>query len=328
MVLTSLFKNTNPTNLNMIVSGDDAFLNDYLIRSYINNDQFFDYEKITVDCESDGLDELIASLTESSLFSTKKIIRINKPFFLLNKSIKKYQKNIQQLTDIIEHLADLDDIIVINASYEKIDRRKKITKLILRNFNVVTPQIKPYEVASVTKAIIKNQGYTISQSALQLLVERSDQVLDTILSNFEKLKVASLNNKITEELVTSNVDISLDQNIFAILESAFKKNYVEAISRLDNQLREGSNPVQLLAVFENQIELLLVVKTLAARKRSENDIVKELGVHPYRVKLALQNRISVQKLKVLLKNAILLDYNYKNGNYRSDNFLRMFILEI
>lgn len=328
MVLTSLFKNTNPTNLNMIVSGDDAFLNDYLIRSYINNDQFFDYEKITVDCESDGLDELIASLTESSLFSTKKIIRINKPFFLLNKSIKKYQKNIQQLTDIIEHLADLDDIIVINASYEKIDRRKKITKLILRNFNVVTPQIKPYEVASVTKAIIKNQGYTISQSALQLLVERSDQVLDTILSNFEKLKVASLNNKITEELVTSNVDISLDQNIFAILESAFKKNYVEAISRLDNQLREGSNPVQLLAVFENQIELLLVVKTLAARKRSENDIVKELGVHPYRVKLALQNRISVQKLKVLLKNAILLDYNYKNGNYRLDNFLRMFILEI
>lgn len=151
---------------------------------------------------------------------------------------------------------------------------------------MVEPQIRPYEVASTTKALIKDEGYIITQSALQLLIERSDQVIDTILSNYQKLKMVATDNKITEKSVMQNVDLSLAQNIFAILESALDKNYREAVERLDNQLREGTNPIQLLAVFENQLELILVVKILAQRGRSEPQIVKELGVHPYRVKLA------------------------------------------
>ncbi len=193
---------------------------------------------------------------------------------------------------------------------------------------MVEPQIRPYEVASTTKALIKDEGYIITQSALQLLIERSDQVIDTILSNYQKLKMVATDNKITEKSVMQNVDLSLAQNIFAILESALDKNYREAVERLDNQLREGTNPIQLLAVFENQLELILVVKILAQRGRSEPQIVKELGVHPYRVKLALRNRLKIDKLENLLRDAIDLEFKYKNGTYREDNFLKLFILNV
>ena len=161
---------------------------------------------------------------------------------------------------------------------------------------------------------------------MQLLIERSDQVIDTILSNYSKLKVIAEDKKITEKAVDQNIDLSLAQNVFSILDSALTGDYKIAIQRLDDQLKEGSNPIQLLAVFENQIELLLVVKILAKRGRTETQIVKELGVHPYRVKLALQNKISVNKLKQMLEQTIELDYKYKNGTYREDNFLKMFIL--
>ena len=193
---------------------------------------------------------------------------------------------------------------------------------------MVEPQIRPYEVASTTKALIKDEGYIITQSALQLLIERSDQVIDTILSNYQKLKMVATDNKTTEKSVMQNVDLSLAQNIFAILESALDKNYREAVERLDNQLREGTNPIQLLAVFENQLELILVVKILAQRGRSEPQIVKELGVHPYRVKLALRNRLKIDKLENLLRDAIDLEFKYKNGTYREDNFLKLFILNV
>ena len=193
---------------------------------------------------------------------------------------------------------------------------------------MVEPQIRPYEVASTTKALVKDEGYIITQSALQLLIERSDQVIDTILSNYQKLKMVATDNKITEKSVMQNVDLSLAQNIFAILESALDKNYREAVERLDNQLREGTNPIQLLAVFENQLELILVVKILAQRGRSEPQIVKELGVHPYRVKLALRNRLKIDKLENLLRDAIDLEFKYKNGTYREDNFLKLFILNV
>ncbi|KAB1973136.1 DNA polymerase III subunit delta [Lactobacillus crispatus] len=328
MTLLSLFKNTNNNNPHTLIWGADDFLNDYLVRSYAKEDRFKDLEHVTVDCESDGLDELIASLTESSLFSEQKFIVVKNPFFLTAKASKKLQKQIDDLQKIFENLADLEDVVVIVASYEKIDRRKKLTKTVLKQFNVVEPQIRPYEVASTTKALIKDEGYIITQSALQLLIERSDQVIDTILSNYQKLKMVATDNKITEKSVMQNVDLSLAQNIFAILESALDKNYREAVERLDNQLREGTNPIQLLAVFENQLELILVVKILAQRGRSEPQIVKELGVHPYRVKLALRNRLKIDKLENLLRDAIDLEFKYKNGTYREDNFLKLFILNV
>lgn len=328
MTLLSLFKNTNNNNPHTLIWGADDFLNDYLVRSYAKEDRFKDLEHVTVDCESDGLDELIASLTESSLFSEQKFIVVKNPFFLTAKVSKKLQKQIDDLQKIFENLADLEDVVVIVASYEKIDRRKKLTKTVLKQFNVVEPQIRPYEVASTTKALIKDEGYIITQSALQLLIERSDQVIDTILSNYQKLKMVATDNKITEKSVMQNIDLSLAQNIFAILESALDKNYREAVERLDNQLREGTNPIQLLAVFENQLELILVVKILAQRGRSEPQIVKELGVHPYRVKLALRNRLKIDKLENLLRDAIDLEFKYKNGTYREDNFLKLFILNV
>lgn len=328
MTLLSLFKNTNNNNPHTLILGADDFLNDYLVRSYAKEDRFKDLEHVTVDCESDGLDELIASLTESSLFSEQKFIVVKNPFFLTAKVSKKLQKQIDDLQKIFENLADLEDVVVIVASYEKIDRRKKLTKTVLKQFNVVEPQIRPYEVASTTRALIKDEGYIITQSALQLLIERSDQVIDTILSNYQKLKMVATDNKITEKSVMQNVDLSLAQNIFAILESALDKNYREAVERLDNQLREGTNPIQLLAVFENQLELILVVKILAQRGRSEPQIVKELGVHPYRVKLALRNRSKIDKLENLLRDAIDLEFKYKNGTYREDNFLKLFILNV
>ncbi|WP_297950498.1 DNA polymerase III subunit delta [uncultured Lactobacillus sp.] len=328
MTLLSLFKNTNNNNPHTLVWSGDDFLNDYLVRSYAKEDRFKDLEHVNVDCESDGLDELIASLTESSLFSEQKFIVVKNPFFLTAKVPKKFQKQIDDLQKIFENLTDLEDVVVIVASYEKLDRRKKLTKTVLKQFNVVEPQIRPYEVAAITKALIKEEGYTITQSALQLLIERSDQVIDTILSNYQKLKMAAADNKITEKAVMQNVDLSLAQNIFAILEAALNKNYREAIERLNNQLREGTNPIQLLAVFENQLELILVVKILAQRGRSEAQIVKELGVHPYRVKLAMRNRLKVDKLENLLRDAIELEFKYKNGTYHEDNFLKLFILNV
>ena len=328
MTLLSLFKNSNNSNAQTLILGSDSFLNDYIARSYIYEESFQELEKVSVDCESDTLDDLIAELTESSLFSQQKIITIKNPFFLTAKVPQKAKKQLDQLQQIFDHIDQLDNKLVIVASYEKLDRRKKLTKTILKKFNVVDTEVKSYEVKKVTKALISAEGYQITEMALQLLLERSDQVLDTVLSNFNKLKMAATENKIDETLVRKNVDLSFAQNVFAVLEAALKHNYREAIARLDNQLREGSNPIQLLAVFENQLELILVAKTLYERGRNETEIVKELGVHPYRVKLALNNKISTNKLASLLEQAIKLDYNYKNGQYRENNFLKLFVLSV
>lgn len=328
MSLLSLFKNSNNNNLQTLIWGTDQFLNDYLAHSYLKEAQFKDFEQVVVDCQSEGLDEVLAALTESSLFSPQKIILIKNPFFLTAKVAKKYKKILKRLDEVLAHVNELSVVVVIVASYAKIDRRKKISKTVLANFNVVQPQVRPYEVQAIAQAIVKAEGYSISRAALQLLVQRSDQVMDTILSNYNKLKMISQGRQISEQEVKENIDLSLAQNVFSILTAALAGNYRQAIERLDDQLRQGLNPIRILAVFENQIELLLVVKILAKRRRSQPQIVQELGVHPYRVKLALQNKMSIARLATMLRQAIELDYHYKNGTFTANNFLQLFILSV
>ena len=250
MTLISLFKQTNPKNANLLIQGPDSFFNDYLVRNYLNQKKFTDLDQVIVDCLEDGLDELMATLTESSLFSSKKIVVVKNPFFLMAKVPQKYKKQIEKLTKIIEHLDDLEDIVAFVANYEKIDRRKKMSKFLLEHVNVVETALKPYEVSGVIKAISKEEGYQITNMALQILIQRSDQVLDAALSNYLKLKnIVGEDKRITETLINENIDRSLSENIFEILTAAFNKNYQEATQRLDDHLREGASAIQLLAIF-------------------------------------------------------------------------------
>lgn len=328
MSLLSLFKNSNPNNPQTLISGADDFLNNYLAHSYVAQSSFAQFEKVHLNCENQGLDELIAALTESSLFAEQKIIIVKQPFFLSSKTVKKYHQQLKKLNDILSHMAETDNVVVMIASYAKIDRRKKICKTILANFNVVQTNLRPYEVTATARAIIRNEGYQISNAALRLLVGRSDQMMDVILNNYQKLKMIAPQRAITSQMIQQNVDLSLNQNIFQILSAAFKGDFRQALPRLRDQLRQGTSPVQLLAVFENQIELLLVVKILAQRGRDQNQIVRELKVHPYRVQLALRSPLKIAELSSLLKSAIILDYHYKDGTYTKPHFLEAFLLSI
>ena len=107
MTLISLFKQTNPKNANLLIQGPDSFFNDYLVRNYLNQKKFSGLDQVIVDCLEDGLDELMATLTESSLFSSQKMVVVKNPFFLMAKVPQKYKKQIEKLTKIIEHLDDL-----------------------------------------------------------------------------------------------------------------------------------------------------------------------------------------------------------------------------
>ena len=101
-----------------------------------------------------------------------------------------------------------------------------------------------------------------------------------------------------------------------------------ATQRLEDHLREGASAIQLLAIFESQLEFLTCVKVLQNRRWSKDQITKELKVNPYRVKLALENKVELSKLTVLLKQAIELDFGYKNGTYHGNEFLKLFLLKI
>ena len=328
MTLISLFKQTKADKDNLLIEGSDSFLNEYIAEDYSKQSKFNSYEKITVDCNDEGLDELIATLMESSLFSQQKLVIVKNPFFLTSKVPQKYKKQVSKLTSILQNLDQLDDTVIFLANYEKIDRRKKISKIVLEQVNLVATKINPYESIAYLKLIAKQEGYQFTRSALSMLEQRTDQVFDSMLSNYLKLKNICDDFKITETMIKQNVEQSLSENIFEILTNAFDGDKLKAIMRLKNHFREGVSVIQLIAVFESQLEFLLAVKILQERRWSKEQIIKELHANPYRVKFALEKRVKAEQLKELVKEIVTLDYNYKNGTYHENEFLEMFILRI
>ncbi|MDO4912176.1 MAG: DNA polymerase III subunit delta [Lactobacillus sp.] len=324
MSLLDIFKVTNNDATPILVSGPDQFLNDYLISSYTAT---LDLEKETLDCQNGDLNELIATLSEASLFAVQKIVIIKNPLFLTSKSGQIPKRQLEQLEKIFEHVAELTDYVIINASYEKLDKRKKLTKLVLDNFKVVETAIKPYEVGDYFKKIVAEEKYHISPKGFEMLLSRSDQVMEYLLSNYLKLKDITDSHDLSDELIDQNIDLSLAQNVFAILEAAYSRKFKEAELRLDDQIRYGSNPIQLVAVFESQLELIMLTKLLAEKGYREADIAKEIGVHPYRIKLANRIRLNFRQVKKLYREVVELEYGYKNGTYQEDTYLKLFLLK-
>ena len=201
MALINLFKPSNIKIPHTLIFGPDAYLNEYVTKDFVKQEKFEDLEQTIIDCSEDGLDELMASLTESSLFSQQKIIIVKNPFFLTAKVATKFKKQVDKLQVILDHLQELDNIVIFIASYEKIDKRKKIVKTLLQQVNLVETRFRPYEISGLIKGISRSEGYTLTNQALQLLIQRSDQVLDTALSNYVKLKNISDNQTIKESLV-------------------------------------------------------------------------------------------------------------------------------
>ncbi len=324
-MIISLFPNRNEQKNSVLLSGKDALLNDYVAKAYLKRKEFETYEHVVIDCEENGLNDLVGIASESSLFYQQKLVLVRNPFFLTSKSSKTVRKQLLQLEKIFSQLDKRQDVFVFEANYDKLDRRKKITKILLEQCHVVKTDLKTYQIDAFIRQLAKLEGYQFDRDAEKLLMMRSDQVLDITLANFNKLKFVVSDHRITYNDVAKNIDQTLAQNVFEILTVALRGKMKEAILRLKDYIHEGANPVQLLAIFENQLEFLLCVKLLQPQK-SEQQIATTLNSHPYRVKLAMANQVSVHRLKKLLNYAISLDYGYKTGKYRDSLFLELFLL--
>ena len=55
-------------------------------------------------------------------------------------------------------------------------------------------------------------------------------------------------------------------------------------------LRNGEEPIMLTSLIASQIRLMIHVETLRKKGYQQHQIAKTLKVHPYRVKLMMENR--------------------------------------
>ena len=274
------------------------------------------------DLNNDLVKDMIDDCETFSLFQDKKIvIADNANMFTGTTSkdseiIEKYLNNINPST-----------ILIFIVHNEKIDSRKKNTKLISTKGKIIEFN-NEINIENIVRKELKE--YSIDNKTIQLLINRVGNNPLIIKNEINKIKQYKDQNKtITEEDIIKITTKTIDIDIFKLIDNIVKGNKDEAIEIYKEMLKVNEEPLKIVIMLANQFRLMYQSKELLKKGYSEKDIASILKVHPYRVKLALQNSRTYDSKKLLkyISDLADIDIGIKTGVKSKDLSLELFILK-
>ena len=283
------------------------------------------FDKLNIsyyDLENDQIKNVIEDAKTISLFEENKLIICeNANVFTGNTSkdaeiIENYLNNVNPNTTLV---------FVVNN--EKIDQRKKITKQIKKIGKIIEFNDNINEFDLVKKSL---KDYKINKEDIILLINRVGNNPSILEQELEKIKIYKDKDKnITKEDIINLTTKNIDTDIFKLIDYIVKNNKNKALEIYNEMLKINEEPLKIIIMLANQFRIMYQSKELSKKGYTEKDIADTLKIHPYRVKLALQNSKNYDS-KILLsyiRDLADMDINIKTGKINKDLALELFILK-
>lgn len=274
------------------------------------------------DLNNDMLSLALEDVKTVSLFGDKKLVIIDNANMFTGSTSKDSDLIEQYLNHINESI-----ILILIVHNDKLDTRKKITKLInkvgkVKEFN------DELDVTSLVRKLFKD--YNIDYQTIKLFIDRVGNNPLIIKNEINKIKIYKGNDKnISEEDILNLTTKLIEIDIFKLIDYIVRKNKEKALELYYEMLKMNEEPIKIVVILANQFRIIYQAKELLKKGYSEKDIASTLKIHPYRVKLAIQNGRNYTS-DILLKNLNALadiDIGIKTGTINKDLALELFILK-
>lgn len=276
--------------------------------------------------EEVSLKTIIDEANSFSLFAEKRGIIVDNAYIFTGTTNKKLPEQDTSLLEQYLKNPNPDTILIFNVIKEKIDVRKKITKIIKETGKIFDLNVLDNKVGTVKKQF---GNYKISDSDCRYFINRVGDNFSIIIQDINKIKTYKGNDDlITKKDIDALTTPSIDMNLFHLIENIVSKNTKEALTSYNTMVKYGEEPFVILISLANQFRLFYQVKRLAYLGYSENKIAEVLDVHPFRVKKALEkrNQFSSEQLLTYLDKLGELDYKIKSGQIDKNIGFELFLL--
>ena len=272
--------------------------------------------------ENDDINDVIDDANTISLFDDNKLIICeNALMFMRGITI-----NSDVVLDYLNN-PNPNTTILFTLNNETIDGVKKITKLI-KKVGTVKEFNEEVNINNLVKKEFKD--YNISSSTINLLISRVGNNPLILENEINKIKIYKDSDKtITDEDIINLTHKNVDIDIFKLIDYIVKDNKDKALEIYYEMLKINEEPIKIIIMLSNQFRIMYQSKELLKKGYTEKDIAATLKIHPYRVKLAIQNSRSYSS-KTLLKyinDLADMDINIKTGKTNKDLALELFILK-
>ncbi|AYW48634.1 DNA polymerase III subunit delta [Tetragenococcus osmophilus] len=316
-----------------LVLGTEKYLQKQIRQAFIESLQLDvdDLNFAEFDMEEDSVDAVIDEAESMPFFGDYRLVFVENPFILTAE--KKTNAPEHDLDRLISYLKDpvTSTILVFFANYEKLDERKKISKQLKKNAEVIdVAPMNEGEVRRFLQQTLDNEAITMSRDAFELFIRLTDANLTKVMGELQKLQLfAAQTKQISKNDVEALVPKSLEDNVFDLTNYVLKGQTKEALELYEDLHIQGEETIKINAILISQIRLYLQTAILLNLGYQQGNITKSLNVHPYRVKLAVQQvrKMDIQTLTRLYDELIENDYKIKSGQRDKEFLFQLFLLQ-
>jgi len=240
-------------------------------------------EKALVPATRDFNREILEAgeISAESILASLQVFPVRSPrrLVIIRQADQTWKKNPQPFLDYFQSPNPQTCAVFIG---EKADQRTKFFQA-LEKKGIVVPFYPPFEkeLSRWIHTQAEQLGYSLTEDAVTLLVERVGANLREIQVELQKLALGKPPGKrIEEKDVLALTEDTRSESPFEFAQAVGRLNARESLRLLHKNLQQGESPVLLFSLLVRQLRLIRRAKNLRAEGLGKKEIEGKLRIHP------------------------------------------------
>lgn len=284
------------------------------------------FNYVRYDMRETPFSEIIEDALSYAFDSSVRVIVIDHASVLTTSNEKSINKDIpDEQIDLLSRLSE-DTHLIFIARSSQINPKHKIIKFIENNGKItVEKDIDKNDWQRFVRAYFAKENLPIDDEASSELLSRVTN-LGSFLQEAEKLAIYG--ERVTLPLVEELVTPLLEENSFALVNAFISGDKAKTIKIYQDFKVQNQEPVAFIAQVGNQFRTYAQIYICHEEGMTNEEIASFLKIHPYRVKLAMdqRRRTSLEEVFNILLALADLDYKIKSGQIDRFYGFEMFLL--
>ncbi len=269
-----------------------------------------------------SIQQVINDLETLPFFTDRNVSIGENPVFLLGTNEKiPVSHDLATFEAYIKNPAPYSTFILL-APYEKLDKRKKIVKLLLKHAQVIDCQpIKGHTLRKWVEQLLKAQNIQMTEKALLRFEAEFGPNLHLLQKEIEKMAhYIGEGGTIDEEQLMEIMSSSVEQTAIELADSVLNNNLPKAIKIYQQLIKLNEDPIAMIALLSYQFRTILQVKLLAEKGVSQQQMARMMKAHPFVIKKAAEriHRYDKETLYTIMNELAETDHLIKRGKMQKE----------
>ncbi|MFC1647756.1 DNA polymerase III subunit delta [Patescibacteria group bacterium] len=253
-----------------------------------------------------------SDIQSAPFLADKRLVIVND---FLAKGNKDEQKKIAEILE--EKVPDF--CIIVFYESKTPDKRASLYKKLNKVGQI--EEYQPLMGAQLTKWISDKAGeigLKLNFGLADYLGQVAGSDLWNLANELNKLKLYSLTNEITKDVIDKMVHPNLTTSIFKFTDFIAQRNARGSLKTLHILLDSGEDIMKIIFMIVRHFRILIQVKDLVDRGNAKSDIISKVKEHPYTISTTMQQspNFSIETLRDIYNSLLRIDIGIKTGKIR------------